>query len=164
MTIRTNPPGAQVYVDNYEIGRTPVSTDFVYYGKRSIRLVKDGYETTTVPQWVLPPWYQLPGIDLFVETFTPWEIRDERQFNYEMQPLTVVPSEALLSRAQELRQTAPLPIAAPVLPPAAVVPASPYLAPGAVIETQPASSYVPPAGAVAEPSPEYGSRPVQMLP
>ena len=48
MTIRTNPPGALVYVDDYEIGTTPVSTNFTYYGKRKIRIVKDGYETLTV--------------------------------------------------------------------------------------------------------------------
>ena len=47
MTIRSNPPGALVYVDDYQIGSTPVSHDFVYYGTRKIRVVKDGYETLT---------------------------------------------------------------------------------------------------------------------
>jgi hypothetical protein len=55
-TIRSNPPGAQVYVDDYEIGTTPVSHDFVYYGTRKIRLVKDGYETLTVYQPMPTPW------------------------------------------------------------------------------------------------------------
>src|ERR1700690_4113146 len=50
MTIRSNPPGALVYVDDYEIGTTPVSASFTYYGTRKIRLVKDGYETLTVMQ------------------------------------------------------------------------------------------------------------------
>ena len=48
MTIRSNPPGALVYVDDYQVGTTPVSTDFVYYGTRKIRLIKDGYDTLTV--------------------------------------------------------------------------------------------------------------------
>jgi len=34
MTVRTNPPGALLYVDDYEIGTTPVSTEFLYYEKR----------------------------------------------------------------------------------------------------------------------------------
>ena len=63
MTIRSNPPGALVYVDNHEIGVTPVSTSFLYYGTREIRLVKDGYETLTVLQPMLPPWYQIPPLD-----------------------------------------------------------------------------------------------------
>ena len=58
MTIRTNPPGALVYIDNYEIGTTPVSTDFIYYGKRQIRIEKPGYETLTVEQPIPAPWFQ----------------------------------------------------------------------------------------------------------
>ena len=34
LTIRSNPPGALVYVDDYTIGVTPVSTSFIYYGTR----------------------------------------------------------------------------------------------------------------------------------
>ena len=60
MTVRTNPPGALLYVDDYEIGTTPVSANFTYYGTRKIRLVKDGYETLTVMQWIPPPWYEFP--------------------------------------------------------------------------------------------------------
>ena len=48
LTIRSNPPGAYVYVDDYEIGITPCSTDFIYYGTRQFRLVREGYETLTV--------------------------------------------------------------------------------------------------------------------
>ncbi|NCY03200.1 MAG: PEGA domain-containing protein [Planctomycetia bacterium] len=59
MTIRSNPPGALVYVDDYQIGTTPVSTDFIYYGTRKIRLVKDGYETLTVRQPFPIPWYEV---------------------------------------------------------------------------------------------------------
>src|SRR5688500_13325108 len=66
-TIRSNPPGALVYVDNHEIGVTPVATDFIYYGTRQIRLVKDGYETLTVLQGVPAPWYQYFPIDFFAE-------------------------------------------------------------------------------------------------
>jgi hypothetical protein len=177
MTIRTNPPGAQVYIDNYEIGRTPVSTDFVYYGKRNIRLVKDGYETVTIPQPINPPWYQLPGIDFFVETLTPWEIRDERNFNYEMQPLMVVPSESLLTRAEELRQSAPAP-AATVVAPQPVV--SPYAVPGTGPMVQPSltpmtspvpqspgapQTYAPQTSPYSvDPSNGYGGRPIAPLP
>ncbi len=105
MTVRTNVPGAQVYVDNYEVGRTPVSTDFIYYGDRTIRLVKDGYETQTVTQPVNAPWYQWPGLDFVAENLWPFEIRDERQFDYQMQPQYVVPTDTLLTRAEDLRRS-----------------------------------------------------------
>jgi hypothetical protein len=104
MTVRTNVPGAQVYVDNYEIGRTPASTDFTYYGTRNIRVVKDGFETLTVQQPVTAPWYQIPGLDFVAENVWPFEIRDERQYSYDLQPQYVVPTDLLVGRAEELRR------------------------------------------------------------
>jgi hypothetical protein len=103
MTIRSNPDGAMVYVDDYPIGTTPVSTSYTYYGTRKIRLVKDGYETLTVYQPMPTPWYQWCGIDFFSENVWPWEIRDERSFTYQMCPTVLVPSDQLLSRANQLR-------------------------------------------------------------
>src|SRR5207247_4817924 len=50
LTVRTNPPGAQVFVDDQEIGTTPCSAAFVYYGTRKITLMKDGYRTETIFQ------------------------------------------------------------------------------------------------------------------
>ena len=44
LNVRTNPPGALVYVDNQQIGTTPCSVDFIYYGTREIRLVKPGFD------------------------------------------------------------------------------------------------------------------------
>ncbi len=178
MTIRSNPPGAQVYVDNHEIGRTPVSTDFIYYGKREIRLVKDGFETLTVKQPVSAPWYQIPGIDFFSENLYPGEIRDERQFDYQMQPLLVVPSEQLLSRGEELRRgNQAVPVAAPnVYAPAAIgtpgtmvpsnVAPSPYVVPPGGFNTTPAPgapTLPPPAILNYPPNAPNGGAPISNL-
>ncbi|HTU23935.1 MAG TPA: PEGA domain-containing protein [Pirellulales bacterium] len=103
-TVRSNPPGARVFVDEYEIGTTPVSHDFVYYGTRKIRLVKDGYETLTILQPIPTPWWDLPGIDFVSENLVPTEIRDHRVLDYQMQPQVIVPTEQLLTRADELRR------------------------------------------------------------
>lgn len=116
MTIRTNPPGALVYIDDYPIGTTPISTDFVYYGKRKVRLVKDGYETMTVMQSVTPPWYQITPLDFVTENLVPGEIRDQRTYNYVLTPQRVVPTGQLLARAEDLRRGIS---AAGVAPPAA---------------------------------------------
>ena len=104
MTIRSNPPGALLYVDDYPIGATPVSTAFTYYGKRKIRLVKDGYETLTVMQSIPAPWYQYTPIDFVAENLVPGQIRDQRFLDYQLKPQMVVPTEQLLSRAEDLRR------------------------------------------------------------
>jgi len=130
MTIRSDPPGALVYVDDYEIGTTPVSTDFIYYGKRKIRLVKDGCETLTVMQTIPAPWYEYPVLDFFSENFTPGQVRDQHTLDYRLVQQSVTPSEQLLSRAEQLRRgvhastnTAPVGVGPATAAPAAGVPA-----------------------------------------
>ncbi|MCA9103250.1 MAG: PEGA domain-containing protein [Planctomycetales bacterium] len=103
LTIRTNPPGAAVYVDDFPIGTSPVSTSFIYYGTRKIRLVKDGYETLTVEQKISPPWYQYFPLDFVSENVVPTEIRDERVLDFNLAPQMVVPTDQLIGRAEQLR-------------------------------------------------------------
>jgi hypothetical protein len=105
LTVRSAPPGATVYVDDQEIGETPVSTAFTYYGTRKIQLVKDGYETLTVKQKFDAPWYQIPPLDFVSENLTTRELRDERILDFELEPQRVVPVDELLGRAQQLRQS-----------------------------------------------------------
>ncbi len=85
-----------MYVDDYPIGTTPISTDFVYYGTRKVRIVKSGYETLTVLQPIPAPWYQYPVLDFITENVVPGEIRDERVVEYQLQPQVVVPSTQIL--------------------------------------------------------------------
>ena len=129
MTIRTNPPGAVVYVDDYQIGTTPVSTNFVHYGTRKLRIVKDGYETLTVEQPIPAPWYQIPPLDFVSETLVPKEIRDHRTLNYQLVPQQVVAPDQLRARAEDMRARVS---GAGVLPASANViqsPVSPYGSP-----------------------------------
>ena len=103
LTVRTNPPGALLYVDDYPIGTTPCSTSFTYYGTRKIRLVKDGYETLTVMQSIPAPWYEWPPIDFFAENCVPGQIRDQQTVDFQLRPQIVVPTDQLLARGEGLR-------------------------------------------------------------
>src|SRR5580704_15408296 len=76
MIVRTNPPGALLYVDDYEVGITPCATSFIYYGTRKIRLVKDGYETLVINQPIPAPWYEYFPADFVAENVVPGHIRD----------------------------------------------------------------------------------------
>jgi hypothetical protein len=119
MTIRTNPPGALVYVDDNEIGISPCSTNFIYYGSRKIRIVKDGFETLTTLQYVPPPWYEIPPLDFVSENFVAGRVNDQRTFDYQLRPQGVVPTDQLLDRAEALRhgsQTSAASVATPVVP------------------------------------------------
>lgn len=105
LMVRSNPPGAMVYVDNQLIGTTPCATDFVYYGTREMRLVKSGYETLTINQPIPAPWYQIPPLDFVSENMVPRKIQDFRTVSYDMTPQVMVPTEQLISRGEELRRS-----------------------------------------------------------
>ena len=103
LTVRTSPPGALVFIDGQEIGRTPVATPFTHYGTRNFRIVMDGFETIDVNQPFPPPWYQVPGIDFVAENLVPREIRDERVVEFELVPKGVTPPGEVLIQADQLR-------------------------------------------------------------
>lgn len=103
LTVRSNPPGALVYIDGQEIGRTPVATPYIYYGTRQMRLVKDGFETIVVNQRFPAPWYQIPPLDFVSENLVPQEIRDERVVDFELAPKANVAASDVLIQADQLR-------------------------------------------------------------
>ena len=103
MIIVSNPPGAMALVDGKEIGYTPASMDFTWYGSRNVTLIKDGYETKTELVTMAAPWYQWPVIEFFTDNFSPHRITDRRYFNFDLQPKQMVPDEELRDRARQLR-------------------------------------------------------------
>ena len=164
--VRSNPPGAMVYVDNQAIGTTPCATDFVYYGTREIRLVKPGYETLTVSQPIPAPWYEIPPLDFISENLVPRKIQDYRTVSFNMASQVIVPTEQLISRAEQLRQNtlqgAVLPTTAttPILPtnPGGFPAVAPTLAPPNGLPTFQSPESVPP-GQVMPPTPGAGTLP-----
>jgi PEGA domain len=104
MTVRSDPPGARVYVDDRDIGLTPCSSYYTYYGTRQVRIVKDGFQTETVERNFKAPWYEWPPLDFISENLWPAEIRDERVLDFQLVPQRIVPTEELLQRAEGLRQ------------------------------------------------------------
>lgn len=137
MTIRTNPPAADVYVDRHWIGKSPASTSFIFYGTRHIEVVANGYRTEKVLRKLNPPWYQLPPLDFISETLWPYEIRDERIIDITMTPEQPVSSAELKARANTLRTQAAQGMATGLPPTVIVNPNVTTVQPGAVYPTQP---------------------------
>lgn len=109
-----------VYVDKEPIGKSPISTSFVYYGTREIEVVHDGYRTEKIRRKISPPWYQIPPLDFVSETLWPGEIRDERVIDVTLVPKQVPSREELLARADQLRIQSSQGIAVPLGTPAQV--------------------------------------------
>ena len=123
MTVRTNPPGAMVYVDRQPIGLSPASTNFTYYGTRNIEVVRDGYRTERFLHRMNAPWYQIPPLDFVSETLWPFERRDERVVDVQLVEEPSVTSDALIDSGEQLRLQASQGIA--VAPPPTMTPVTP---------------------------------------
>ena len=102
-TLRTEPPGALAIVNDQEIGPTPVSQSYTYYGDRKITFLKDGYETKTVIQPMAAPWWDNIITEFFSENVVPFTLRDEREFKFDLQQAEVPRANDLYNRAEELR-------------------------------------------------------------
>lgn len=111
-TIRTNPPGATVIVNGEEIGPSPVSRSFTFYGYRDVTILKDGYAQQDLVQPIKAPWWDNPITEFFTENLIPITFRDERVYDYTLLPATNPPVPELVDRGQGLRalgQTTPKP-------------------------------------------------------
>jgi hypothetical protein len=105
-TVRTDPPGALVIVNDEALGPSPASRQFEYYGDRRITLVLDGYETQTIIQPVNAPWWDNYATEFFSENLIPWVIRDDQEFTYKMSPFQSPTEEAVKTRAESMRSEA----------------------------------------------------------
>jgi len=107
-TIRTDPPGAQVMLDDRVIGYSPASFDFTWYGTEEVTLLRDGYEIERQYVKLRRPWYQVPPLDFLTDHFLPFRVTDHQEFNFKLRPRMVVPGSELLERGNSLRSEAQL--------------------------------------------------------
>lgn len=103
LTINSNPSGALVRLDGEDIGYTPASVDFTWYGTREVQLVKDGFETQTRLIDLKAPWYQKFPLDFFSDNLLGTHIRDQHRFNLQMQPKRMDDSGDVIERGRSLR-------------------------------------------------------------
>jgi hypothetical protein len=106
LTIRSEPPGAAVLVDGEEVGFTPTSIDYTYYGTREITLQKDGYKTLTTPVKLATPWYQVFPLEIVTDNIALTKINDRREISYALTPEQLEPRQDLEDRANNLRSDA----------------------------------------------------------
>ena len=102
LQVESDPPGALVYLNGEEAGRTPMRQNFVWYGTYDVELRKDGYQTLHKPTQVWAPWWQVPPIDLFAELLP---LEDRHYARYSLRPKTEVQTapEEILARAGKMR-------------------------------------------------------------
>ncbi len=102
MTITTDPPGALVFVSDKELGRSPVKTEFLWYGDLDIIIRRKGYKALTTHANLRPPWYEIIPLDL-LSAMAPWTYHDRRYLHFKLEKLELAGDQELITRADELR-------------------------------------------------------------
>ncbi len=115
ITVTTEPAGAVVWLNDEEIGATPITTHFTWYGDYDVVMRREGYETLHTSRETPTPVWQWPGLDLFFECFWPFELVDEHNWHFDLTPATPGDAEALIRSALDLQaETSPETAARPM--------------------------------------------------
>ena len=103
LTVHSNPPGALVYMNDQEVGRTPLSRRFLWYGYYDVQVRKEGYQTLSTTTSIVAPWWQWVPFD-FIAEILPIRLEDSQSVSYRLQPLSAVQvdPQAIVDRGQAL--------------------------------------------------------------
>ncbi len=101
ISITTQPPGALVYLNDKEVGRTPLTTPFLWNGVYDVRIEADGHTPLWTKADTGQPLWDAPGIDLIAE-MVPGGKR-QVQWHFELDPAVEADSNDLIERAVELK-------------------------------------------------------------
>lgn len=106
LTITTRPQGALVWLNDKEVGRTPVTIPFEWYGDYDVVIRKPPFETIVDHRKLKTPWYQYPPIDFFAECLIPATVYDEHAWHFDLAPAEPVVEADLYERAVDARTEA----------------------------------------------------------
>jgi hypothetical protein len=107
VSINTEPQGATVFLNDEEVGQTPIRVPFTWYGDYDIIIRKDGFETVQTHHRIHTPWYQYPFIDIVSECFVPFTIHDDHVVDtFALQKYEAPVKDELLYRSGEMRARA----------------------------------------------------------
>lgn len=100
LTVKTIPDGAIVELNDEQVGVSPVTVPFNWYGTYRVRMEKEGYQTLVVNQELKRPFNDYFPIDLLRDIFTPDTI-DSYEWTFDLSPYQQPDRDALIQRARQ---------------------------------------------------------------
>lgn len=104
LTINTRPQGALVTLNDEEIGISPVTVQFEWYGDYNVRISKEGFETLKTHRNLKRPWYDRFPFDFFAQILNPKRIVDSYEWTFGLAPRKEISREELIQDAQKLKK------------------------------------------------------------
>ena len=108
IALRSEPAGADVYLDGEKVGQTPIDIPYIWYGTREVVLEMRGYREIRERVALNPPWWQYPPVDFITDVLLPFTFTDREEFSFHLEPAPLTPEEvgATLKRAEETKSKA----------------------------------------------------------
>ena len=103
LTINTEPQGALVVLNDEEIGTSPVTVNFQWYGDYNIRISKEGYETLKTHRRLKGTWYDYFPFDFFAGVLNPKRIVDSYEWTFNLAGQKQPVRENLIENAEKLQ-------------------------------------------------------------
>ena len=103
LTINTEPQGARVILNDQEIGVSPVTVSFNWYGDYWVRLSKDGYEALDTHRQLKSPLHDHFPFDFIAEVLYPGQIVDAYEWTFALAPQEYPTREQLIENGEALR-------------------------------------------------------------
>lgn len=104
LTINTQPQGALVVLNDEEIGISPVTVSFKWYGDYCVRISKEGYETLNTHRELKAPWHDHFPFDFFAQIINPERTVDSYEWTFELAPQKQTTRDQLIQDAEELKK------------------------------------------------------------
>ena len=104
LTINTEPQEALVILNDEEIGESPVTVNFNWYGDYNVRISKEGYETLKTHRKLKGPWYDKFPFDFFAQIISPKRIVDSYEWTFTLAPKQQPTREELIQNAEKLKK------------------------------------------------------------
>ncbi len=104
LTINTEPQGAIVVLNDEEIGVSPVTVGFSWYGDYKIRIEKEGFDTLSTHRMLKGPLHDKFPFDFFAEVLWPGQITDEYDWTFALEPYSPPQRAELIRSAEAMRE------------------------------------------------------------
>ena len=110
LTINTEPQGALIVLNDEEVGMSPVTVAFNWYGDYTVRIDKEGYQAIDTHRDLKRPMKDKFPMDFYYEVLTPKKYVDEYEWTFALAPYVPADRDELLKAAATIKEKAALPI------------------------------------------------------
>ena len=106
LTVKTEPSDALIILNDEEIGTSPVTINFEWYGDYNVKISKKGYQTLQTHRSIKRPTCDRFPFDLFADALWPKRIVDKYEWTFQLDPYQTPDREELINSAVSLKEDA----------------------------------------------------------